>query len=67
MERYRFTVDGMCCSRCVDAVREALSRVAGVDEIEASSETELVTVTTDATAKEPVQRAIQAIGFESVR
>lgn len=67
MGRYRFEVKGMCCSRCVDAVRHALSRVDGVNDIEVNRETETLAVTTNATTKERVQRAIQEIGFESVQ
>lgn len=67
MERYRFDVKGVCCSRYTDAIHTALSQLDGVTDIKANSETETFEVATNGMAKVRVQRAIQKMGFESAR
>jgi copper chaperone CopZ len=65
MEELKLTVTGMTCSGCENAVRRAVSNVAGVANVTASHQRNQVVVdydprTTDRTA---ISKAIQAAGY----
>ena len=60
-----FTVTGMTCGHCVNAVSGEVAKIAGVDRVEVDLETGLVTVTSD----RPVDRfevaaAVDEAGYE---
>lgn len=64
MEQYEFDVEEMCCGHCEDTITDAVTRVAGVSEIDANSDTETVIVAAETDMKERLQQAIRDAGFQ---
>lgn len=63
--RATYTVVGMSCDHCVNAVTEEVSRIAGVDEVAVDLPTGVVTVTSAAPLTETdVRAAIEEAGYE---
>lgn len=61
------TVKGMMCQHCEAHVKEALERIAGVEEATANHEANLVTLKTSAdVAESDLKAAVEAAGYEYV-
>lgn len=69
MNSSTFTVVGMTCSHCVNAVTEEVSQVPGVTEVDVDLASGGLTITSDAPVDEAaVQAAVEEAGYElSVR
>lgn len=60
-----YSVPGMSCGHCVNAITSEVSQVAGVDNVEIDLETKIVTVHGDADDG-AVRAAIDEAGYEIV-
>ena len=61
------TVKGMMCQHCEAHVKEALEKIAGVEEATANHEANLVTLKTSAdVAESDLKAAVEAAGYEYV-
>jgi len=60
-----YSVPGMSCGHCVNAITTEVSQVAGVDSVEIDLETKIVTVHGD-TDDGAVRAAIDEAGYEIV-
>ncbi|MCR4830711.1 MAG: heavy metal translocating P-type ATPase [Pseudobutyrivibrio sp.] len=61
------TVKGMMCAHCEAHVKEALEKVAGIDEATANHDENLVTLKTSAdVAESDIKAAVEAAGYEYV-
>ena len=61
------TVSGMTCGHCVAAVREEVSGIEGVTDVDVVLETGAVTITADTPVSEDVVRAaVEEAGYELV-
>lgn len=69
MNSSTFTVVGMTCSHCVNAVTEEVSQVPGVTEVDVDLASGGLTITSDAPVDgAAVQAAVEEAGYElSVR
>ena len=68
-QSYRFvgTVTGMTCGHCVASVKEEVSEVAGVEDVDVVLETGQVTVTsTDPVDESAVRAAVEEAGYQLV-
>jgi copper chaperone CopZ len=65
-ETLQLGVTGMTCGGCENAVRRALARVNGVQEVTASHASNMVAVTFDASAVTPtvIRQTIEALGYQ---
>ncbi|MFD7918322.1 heavy-metal-associated domain-containing protein [Streptomyces sp. NPDC059740] len=62
-----YKVNGMTCGHCEGAVRSEISELAGVESVEASSASGLVTVVSAAPLDEAqVREAVDEAGYELV-
>ncbi len=68
MEYVILKVNGMNCSHCVNAIKNALSEIVGVKEVKISLEEKTVTVSFDKTIVtiEKIKEAIEEQGYEVV-
>lgn len=67
MSESTFSVAGMTCSKCVDAVTSEVSNIAGVSKVEVDLESGAVTVTSDRPLPaEEVAAAVADAGYELV-
>lgn len=61
------TVNGMMCQHCEAHVKEALEKIAGIEEATANHEANLVTLKTSAdVAEADIKAAVEAAGYEYV-
>jgi copper chaperone len=60
-----YTVPGMSCSHCVNAVTEEVERVAGVESVEVALETKRVTVRGRGLDDSALRAAIDEAGYEA--
>jgi copper chaperone len=61
------TVTGMTCGHCVAAVRDEVSGIEGVSDVDVVLETGSVTITSDApVAQDAVRAAVEEAGYELV-
>jgi len=61
------TVKGMMCAHCEAHVKEALEKIAGVDEAVANHDENLVTLKTSVdVAESDIKAAVEAAGYEYV-
>lgn len=61
----KITVKGMMCPHCEAHVKEALEKIAGIDEAVANHKENLVTLTTSAdVAEADIKAAVEAAGYE---
>ncbi|MBA3249761.1 MAG: heavy-metal-associated domain-containing protein [Geodermatophilaceae bacterium] len=69
MSSSTFTVVGMTCSHCVNAVTEEVSQLPGVTDVDVDLASGGLTITSDAPVDESaVQAAVEEAGYElSVR
>ena len=64
MSTQTFSVAGMTCGHCVNAVTEEVSEVAGVTAVEVVLETGTLTVTSDSQIDEAaIRAAVEAAGY----
>ena len=61
-----FTVSGMTCSHCVLSVREEVSEVAGVSDVDVDLASGRLTVTGENVSDEAVRAAVADAGYEVV-
>jgi copper chaperone len=65
MSTSTYTVSGMTCSHCVNAVTEEVSQLDGVRDVQVDLATGAVTVTSDAPLDESAVRgAVEEAGYE---
>jgi copper chaperone CopZ len=62
-----YTVSGMTCAHCVLSVREEVSEVAGVQDVEVDLASGRLTVTGVGVSDEAVKAAVAEAGYEVVR
>ena len=65
METLLYTVPGMSCDRCMVAVQEEVSTVAGVADVSVDLETKRVEVTGDDLDDAAIRAAIDDAGYEA--
>ena len=63
MEQKTYTVTGMTCGHCEMSVREEVSEVAGVSDVEVSHETGRLVVAGDGVSDEAVRAAVEEAGY----
>ena len=61
-----YTVSGMTCSHCVLSVREEVSEVAGVSDVDVDLASGRLTVTGESVSDEAVKAAVADAGYEVV-
>lgn len=64
MSELLLRVPGMHCEHCERAVRDEVSRVPGVVEVDVDLDAKLVTVRGEAISEEAVRVAIDDVGYE---
>lgn len=68
MSTISYTVTGMSCGHCEASVREEVSRIAGVRDVEVSAETGTLNVTSAGPLDDAqVLDAVVAAGYSAVR
>lgn len=68
MTTTQYQVTGMTCGHCEASVREEVSQIAGVDAIEVSASTGLLSVTASAPLSDAdVLAAVDEAGYSAVR
>ncbi len=65
-ETRTYAVQGMTCSHCVMSVREEVSEVAGVEEVDVDLGSGRMTVTGEAFTDEAIVAAVDEAGYEVV-
>ena len=65
MEVLTYSVRGMHCGHCTQAVERELSAVEGVAAVKADLESKLVTVTGQSLSDEALREAIEEAGYEA--
>ncbi|MDX6398206.1 MAG: copper chaperone [Gaiellaceae bacterium] len=61
----RYTVSGMSCAHCRQAVTEEIEQVDGVTAVEVDLDTKLVVVSGEAVSDDAVRAAISEAGYEA--
>jgi copper chaperone CopZ len=61
-----YTISGMTCAHCVLSVREEVSEVAGVQDVEVDLASGRLTVTGESISDEAVKAAVADAGYEVV-
>ena len=64
-ETTEYTVPGMSCGHCEDAVAAELRAVTGVEAVTVDLETKVVTVTGEALSDSALRAAIEDAGYEA--
>ncbi len=64
MQTQRFDIQGASCQSCVRKIREALSAIAGIDDVQVDLDAQQVTVTGTADSAD-VQAALAKAGYAS--
>lgn len=64
MQTLSYSVPGMHCGHCKDAVEREVASVEGVTGVEADLETKLVTVNGTSVADDAVRAAIEEAGYD---
>ncbi len=65
MSELTYTVPGMSCGHCKQAVSSELEQVAGVDSVDVDLDTKLVTVRGGALDDTALRAAIEEAGYEA--
>ena len=65
MQTRRYSVPGMHCGKCEQAVRDEIGQVAGVEAVDVDLATKLVTVRGRDVSDEAVRMAIDDAGYEA--
>jgi copper chaperone CopZ len=61
----RYTVTGMSCGHCKQAVTEEIEQVSGVTDVEVDLDAKLVVVRGEAVSDDAVRAAIREAGYEA--
>ncbi len=64
-ETITYTVDGMTCDHCTNAVAGELSSIAGVEVVDVDLDTKLVRVTGEELDDVALRAAIERAGYEA--
>ncbi len=64
VEQRTYTVTGMTCGHCERSVREEVSEVAGVQDVQVSHETGRLVVAGEGLSDEAVRAAVEEAGYE---
>ncbi|MFT4085991.1 MAG: heavy-metal-associated domain-containing protein [Gordonia sp. (in: high G+C Gram-positive bacteria)] len=67
MSTNEYTVTGMTCGHCEASVREEVGEVGGVQQVEVSAKTGLLTVTGENVDDAAVLAAVQEAGYRAAR
>ncbi len=68
MKTIEYQVTGMTCGHCEMSVREEVTEIAGVDDLQVSAETgKLVVVASDEVTDAAVLAAVEEAGYTAVR
>lgn len=68
MSTTEYKVTGMTCSHCEMSVREEVSQIAGVEDIQVSAQAGTLVITaTEPVADEDVLAAVDEAGYSAVR
>ena len=68
MSSSQFQVTGMTCGHCEMSVREEVEKIAGVESIDVSAQTGVLTITSDAPLDDAaVVAAVDEAGYAAVR
>lgn len=67
METLTYTVPGMSCDHCKEAVHDGISTVPGVAEVSVDLDTKRVDVTGDGLDDATIRAAIEDEGYEASR
>jgi copper chaperone len=67
MDELRFTVPGMTCGHCVQAVQSGIAALAGVTAVSVDLDTKVVVVTGAGLDPAAVDAAVDDAGFEVAR
>lgn len=68
MSTIRYAVTGMTCGHCEVSVREEVSEVAGVQDVEVSAKTGTLIVTSSGSVDDAqILRAVDEAGYSAVR
>ena len=62
---FSYTVSGMHCAHCEEAVKREVSRVDGVESVDVDLDSKRVTVRGDGVSDEAVRSAIDEAGYEA--
>ena len=60
-----YTVAGMSCAHCIEAVTEEVEQVTGVTAVEVDLDTKRVVVRGDGVSDDAVREAIREAGYEA--
>lgn len=66
MSTLSFTVSGMTCGHCVSSVREEVSEIAGVTDVDVVLESGALTVSGDKVDPAAVLGAVDEAGYQAV-
>lgn len=66
MTERRYTVEGMSCQHCIDAITSEVTKVPGVTDVAVDLGARTVTVTGDGVDDAGVRAAIDEAGYEVV-
>jgi copper chaperone len=66
MSERTYTVEGMTCNHCVLSVKEEVSDVAGVDQVDVDLSSGRVTVSGEEFTDDAVKAAVTEAGYEVV-
>ena len=66
MDELRFSVPGMTCGHCMEAVRGEIEKVPGVDRVAVDLDTKAVVVTGTGVDRAAVWAAVDEAGYEAV-
>ena len=64
-ETLTYTVPGMSCAHCEQAVTRELEAIEGVESVEVDLDTKLVVVSGDRVSDEALREAIREAGYEA--
>lgn len=64
MTEQTYLVDGMTCQHCVNAVREEVGRIPGVESVDVDLDTKKVVVHGEGVTDEAVRAAVEEAGYE---
>lgn len=63
--KLRYTVSGMSCAHCVQAVSDEVGSLSGVDSVEINFDTKIVVVRGDELDDAAIRAAIDEAGYEA--
>jgi copper chaperone len=64
-ETKTYTVPGIHCGHCADAIKEEVSSVVGVDAVDVDLHAKVVTIRGDALSDEVLREAVKEAGYEA--